>query len=286
MAQQFQSSVHSYWQALYAAFYSKRLYADVVKFWRGWGIAYLLLVISLGAIPLSARVIADFNQFFERQILYPLQHLPVLYIQNGKVLFGKEMPYVIKNDLGQIVSIVDTTGTIATINKDYPQLSILITQSTLYFRPPSVEQFLGASTAYTENKIYSYSLAAKGNGILDSQNWIKTSRINKLVKIIDVLIFPIMTLVYWSFYCIFMFVLAVIGQLLADTLLGLKLQFKQSCRLLAVAATPQIICLFLLRTEGVGFANIGWAYLGLVILYYFCGLLSVKRAQDAQDSVI
>ena len=61
--------IYNYWQALYRSFYSGRLYIDVIKRWRGFGALYLLLAISLASIPLSLRIMVDFNHYFEKKMI-------------------------------------------------------------------------------------------------------------------------------------------------------------------------------------------------------------------------
>lgn len=83
------STLSKYSKTLYASFYSSVLYADVVKRWHGMGMGYLLFLIILGAIPLSGRVIIEFNHFFKEEILFPIQSLPLLTIQNGEITYNR-----------------------------------------------------------------------------------------------------------------------------------------------------------------------------------------------------
>ncbi|HEL8434089.1 TPA: hypothetical protein U0D75_002421, partial [Legionella pneumophila] len=73
--------IYSYWQALYMSFYSKRLFVDVGKRWRGIGLIYLLLVVAICSIPFSIRIASDFNKTFNQQIIQPLLQLPTVYVQ-------------------------------------------------------------------------------------------------------------------------------------------------------------------------------------------------------------
>ena len=80
-------NIYRYFRALYLSFYAPALYVDVVKRWQGVGIGYILMVIAIGSIPLSSRIIIEFNQYFEEKILLPLQVLPKINIKKGHVLF-------------------------------------------------------------------------------------------------------------------------------------------------------------------------------------------------------
>jgi hypothetical protein len=265
-----------YWQAVYAAFYSRHLYRSVTKFWRGWGIGYLVLIIAIGALPLSTRIILELNQFFKDDILFPLEQLPKLTIQNGALVWNHAMPYFIQNKAHEVVAIIDTAGDIAQMKNNYPQCNLMITRHHLYFRPPSVSQFLNASKDYTHNKMYTYSWDAQRNGYLDSVQWIKTSGITKLIILLEILVFPFVTVFYLGLYVLFLLIFAILGQFVADICLGVSLSIQESFRLMVVAATPQILCLFLFRTANIVFPALSLVYLGLLVSYYFYAVLSLK----------
>lgn len=271
-----ESATYSYWRALYLSFYSSRLYCDVVKRWKGFGIAYLFLAIALGSIPLSGRIITQFNHFFAEQILAPFQDLPILEIKNGEVLFDKPMPYFIKNKQGEVVSIIDTTGVIHKISPAYPHLKVLVTKNEINFQPPSINQFLGATTPSSANKIYSHTLPEGSNGVFDGKIWLKTTGFSKLKIFFDLCIFPFMTLFYFAIALLFLPIIATLGQLGADVFLGLKLKFKESCRLLAVSATPMIAFFFLMRTGNFVFPGLGFIFFLILMGYFIFAMFSLK----------
>ncbi len=272
------SPVYNYYRALYLSFYASRLYIDVVKRWQGFGLRYLLIVIVIGAVPLSSRIIVEFNDFFDEQILLPVKALPTLAIKQGNVLFNKPMPYLIKNKAGQVISVVDTTGTITKINNDtYPQLKVLLSKNEIFFRPPSFKQFLNQTTSSTANRIYSHVFSTPINGIFEGEHWIKTSGISKLNTLMIVLIFPSVVLFYWAIFSALILFISTLWQLCSDVLLGVKLKFKESCRLLSVSSTPMIAFFFLIRTPNIIFRGLGFIYFILLISYFFYAMLSVKR---------
>jgi hypothetical protein len=273
------SPIYSYYRALYLSFYASRLYIDVVKRWQGLGMRYLFIAIVIGAIPLSSRIIIEFNQFFEEQILLPVKALPTLAIKNGNFLFNKPMPYLIKNKKGQVISIVDTSGAINKINDTYPQLKVLLTKNEIFFRPPSFKQFLNVTTSSTGNRIYSHVFSKTINGTFEGEHWIETSGISKLNTLVIMLIVPLVTIFYWAIFSILILFISTLWQLCSDVLLGIKLKFKESCRLLTVSSTPLIAFFFLIRTSNIVFQGLGFIYFILLIGYFFYAVLSVKREQ-------
>ena len=275
--QQVDAPIYRYWQALYMSFYRSRLYVDVAKRWRGIGILYLLLIISLASIPLSLRVMFDFNAYFNEQIISPIEHLPPLYVQNGETSFDKKMPYFIKNKTGDIVAIIDTTGTVTAITSEYPHLTVLITKDKLFFRPPKFQLFYNKSMEATGDSIYAQSLSKNSNEVFVGKDWIKSSGISKLKFMAEALVYPAMTSFIFVLYLIFMLVLGFLGQLLAWMIFNVKLTLKAAFRLFIVAATPQIFLFYLLMLTSIVFPGAGILYIALVVAYFSFAILSVRK---------
>ncbi|CDZ78337.1 hypothetical protein BN59_02647 [Legionella massiliensis] len=267
-----------YIKALYASFYSSVLYVDVVKRWQGFGMGYLLFLIILGSIPLSGRVIAEFNQFFREEILFPFQALPLLAIQNGEIIYNQPMPYLIKNNKGEVVSIIDTTGVVSEMNQAYPQLTILITKDKTLLRLPSYKQFLGLAKDNLGNPIYTRTFDKGLTGLLSGTEWINSSGISKLNTLIQILVFPCVTLFYFGVFAIVLLLLSALLQLYGDIFFSFKLPFKASCRLLAVTATPALVLFFVMRSVNFSVPGMGLVYGVLVLSYVSYGLYTLKRA--------
>ncbi|CEG57836.1 DUF1189 family protein [Legionella fallonii] len=271
------STLSQYSKALYASFYSFVLYADVVKRWYGLGIGYLLFLIILGAIPLSGRVIVAFNHFFNEEILFPIQSIPPLTMQNGEITYNQPMPYLIKNNKGEVVSIIDTTGTVSDMNQAYPQLTVLITKNKMIIRPPSYKQFLGLAKDNIGNPIYTRTFDKGLNGLLSGEEWINSTGISRLNTLMQILIFPSVTLFYFGVFGVMLLLLSALVQLYSDIFFSFKLPFKASCRLLAVAATPTLVLFFFMRCGNFAVPGMSLVYGVLVLSYISYGLYSVKR---------
>ncbi len=160
------------------SFYSGRLYVDVAKRWKGFGILYLLLVMSVATIPLSIRLIYDFNDYLNQNMIIPINKLPQLVIQNGEVQFNKPMPYLIKNDKGQVVDIIDTTGKITSFTDNYPNAVFLLLKNKIVTRMPPFKTFLNS----TSNKvtIKEQNLNPNDNEIFVGKDWLVTGKFTKL----------------------------------------------------------------------------------------------------------
>jgi hypothetical protein len=271
------STVSRYSKALFTSFYSSVLYAHVVKRWQGLGMGYLLFLVILGSIPLSGRIIVAFNHFFKDEILFPIQALPLLPIQNGEISYNQPMPYLIKNSRGEVVSIIDTTGTVSEMTQVYPQLRVLITKNKMNFRPPSYKQFLGLPKDAMSNPIYTHRFDKGINGLFSGTEWIHSTGISKLNVLMQIIVFPSVILFYFGVFGVILLLLSALVQLYSDIFFGLKLPFKAACRLLAVTATPALVLFFFVRCGNFAISGMGFVYGVLLLSYISYGLYSVKR---------
>jgi hypothetical protein len=197
-----------------------------------------------------------------------------LYIQNGDLSLDEPMPYKIKDDDGKVVAIIDNTGEISTINKDYPDLSMLITKDKLYFRQPKSLDF--SIKDEDSSKIYSQDMNQLGNEVFDAKEFVHENKIFYLRLIVLVLIYPAIFSFFCTIYTIAMFVLSMLGQTVALTLFRFTLKYKESCRLLSVAITPQILVIFTFMASGVTFNGSGVFFLILFFSYFCYALASIK----------
>jgi Protein of unknown function (DUF1189) len=266
---------YNYWQALYHSFFNSRLYVDVGKRWKGYGITYFLLLMFVVTLPVSIRVVIDFNRFFQDELILPFKQIPKLYIQNGQVKFDKPMPYLIKNKQGQVVIAIDTTGAIQSLNdKNYPYLNILITKDKLFYRFPQPKFFFGT----TPKKVDTYVTSFRGlsDSVFEGKEWVKGAGLKSLQGIFGLMIYPALAFVFFGLFLVLLLVVALLGQVAAK-LLGLTISYKQSCRLMLVSVTPAMVVLWLLLalawlTKGYGFI------IPVLLAIYFCyAVLALKR---------
>jgi len=119
--------------AFYLAFFSSQLYLDVIRRWRGLGILYFFIMLSVMTLPYSVQLMCALNKVIETKILLPIKSLPPLSIRSGEVIFHGTMPYLIKNNDGEVMSIIDTEGHINQLPAPlYPLASILVTKHNIH----------------------------------------------------------------------------------------------------------------------------------------------------------
>src|ERR1700734_1902704 len=97
---------YSIWSAFVFSFFSKDLYQDVGKKWKGTGFGYLVLIVALIWIPRAA--------WWQCQICDGLpgfvQQIPQFKIEKGVFSSSVKQPYFLLTDNSGL--IVDTTGKI------------------------------------------------------------------------------------------------------------------------------------------------------------------------------
>lgn len=271
---------YNYWQALYLSFFSSRLYVDVAKRWRGLGILYLLLLMAIITFPFALRMTIDFNHYFTKEIIEPLTKLPKLIVQNGKVSLDKPMPYLIKNDQGEVVSIVDTTGTVKTIDSTFPALSTLITRDKFIYRLPPPKFFFVTTEMKDSSPILVQSFSEQMNEVFDGKQWVETSGMER-ARILSILsIYPTIILMFSVVYLVFFLAFALLAQFLAKLFMKVSLTYKQAYRLLMVSATPQIAVLVLCVTFNWIFFGLGLLLILLLAGYFSFAVLSLKRESN------
>lgn len=268
--------VYSYWKALYYAFYSRRLYVDVGKRWRGFGFLYLLLVVCLLSVPLATRVANVYKQDINQQMVEPLLKMPTLYVQNGEISIDQPVPYLIKNKNNQVVLIIDTSNKISGFEQQYPYLTILINKNTISFRLPGLQIFQQQEQAPTTTTPIVQTLGKEVNTVFNGQQFIESSTIPSLIRITQWMLYPLIGFVLSSFFMVLFPVLAFMGQVFSNVFFSFQITYKQASRLLIVSATPMILILMLFLFMDKVFMGMGILLVGLLIAYYSFALLSLK----------
>lgn len=276
------SPIYRYWQALYCSFYDRNLYVDVGKRWKGFGLIYFLILMFLVTLPVSFRLMGDFNRFFNEDLIHPIEQLPPLIIQNGQISLDKPMPYLIKNKAGQVVSIVDTTGTITKMDPAYPFLQTLITKKKLLYRFPTPQFTLGTVLPATppEGPVSVYSFNEYTNAVFDGKYWLEFSGIRKIGAILKALIYPATAMIFFGIFATLLLAFAMMGQFIARFAFRFIITYKQSCRLLAVSVTPFMVILWIVMFANVLLAGLGIFLILLFAFYFSFAVISLKNESN------
>lgn len=290
-----------YWQAFYRSFYSARVYLDAGKRWKGFGFLYLLFVFALMIFPFAMRITYEFKSQIQAQYLNPLKSLPLLFVHDGRLFFDKPMPYLIENDLKQVVGIVDTTGIISSKTAAFPHLIALLQEKQVTFWPPSPENFMstlpllnqlarqfGGGKAALDNLFQPFDKLSVptqqqsvpypiANEVYDVNALFKKTGLNKITNLFALLVYPSFVFFVFILSLFFVLTLAMMGQLLVRLFFSFKLKYLQASRILSVAMTPAIAILWFSLFLGYPFILMGPILLILTFFYFCFGALSLKR---------
>jgi hypothetical protein len=268
--------IYGYGKALYLSFYSKRLYIDVGKRWRGYGIGYLVLLIALWSIPFSIKMALDLNTLFNEQLTEPLLAIPTIYIQNGEATFDKPMPYLIKNRKNEVVLIVDTTGQVNEFSEKYPKLTILINKDRVSFRMPGLQALGGAAAINNPNKPLVQSFGKGENLVFDGKKIVEQGAFIQWKYAGQLMVYPVITVVFFSMFLMIFLILGFLGQLFTRIFFSFRITVQQSSRLLMVATTPMMLVLLGILISNVMFPGYGFLLMVVLSVYFSLAVYSLK----------
>lgn len=269
--------IYGYWQALYMCFYSVRLYIDVIKRWHGAGLTYLLFLLMLAGVPLTLRFAHQYVHYFMDELIFPIEKMPLLVIQNGKASIDEPVPYFVKSKSGKEVIEINTQVSEMKFPKNKPNLTILVTQEKFYFRPMFGQMFSELADLQQKVNISSYSFKSNDNEVFDGQNWVKTSGIMKWKTLGVFMLYPMIIGTLFGLLLVTNFIIASIGRIIAITLIKHRIWFIQSLRLSWVAQTPAFMVVLIALSFGFTLPYLSVFFMIMTFFYFCFGVLCDKR---------
>jgi hypothetical protein len=115
------------------AFYSRSLYRDVGKHWKGVSFLYLLLLLAICWIPIMFKMHSAVSRYVADEVPKIVRQVPVITIDKGEVSIDGEMPYIITEpESDEPFIIIDTTGEYASLENTPAR--VLITKKELIMK--------------------------------------------------------------------------------------------------------------------------------------------------------
>ena len=115
------------------SFFSKSLYQDVCKNWKGVAFIYLLLLLALCWLPTMFKVHSSISQYVINDAPDIIRQIPEILILNGEVSVEGQQPHIIydpESDTPFI--IIDTTGKITSLEDT--EARFLLTKTNLIIK--------------------------------------------------------------------------------------------------------------------------------------------------------
>jgi|GEM_PF-6539652 len=260
--------IYSYWKALFLSFYSPKLYVDVVQRWKGCGILYLLFLSFVLGLLWSAKSIWDMEYTFEHFIKPNMRQVPNLMVQNGQIAIPPHIPFpnsdVFRLDAnGKLVVLVDPAGKASEAERT--EALVLMTSNLIRVHSDSGSGLMVPSMI---------QLPSDTNGEIGQK---------QLMDLVDrahdnllYLVYPFsVSVLFWTML-MSLFMFSFLGKMIAKVSFHYIISFKQSFRLVCVAASPVSIVFFLFYLLGWVNQYIGIPLLAFLSLYYFFGIRSNK----------
>src|SRR6185369_1156164 len=236
---------YSIFHPLVLSFFSKDLYRDVGKNWRGTGLLYLFLVLALFWIPTVIKGHLGFTRWIDKDAKALTQQIPPITIINGHASTNVPLPYFIKDPkTGESLALIDTRDNSEAGNTSVP---LVLTETKLI-----------TNKSATETRIY--DLSSVGNFSVDQtrvEGWLGTAR-----QWFFPALYPLGVLFSFIFRGIQVLIYALIGLLFAR-MLNANLDYQTLMRLAAISITPVLVLNLLLEFVPVHIP--GWLLLGIII---------------------
>ncbi len=233
------------------SFFSKKLYIDVGRNWKGVNILYLLLLLAVCLIPTMMNLHRGMSNFVNNEAPAIINQIPEITITDGRVSIKEAQPYyIIDPDSGKPLAIIDTTGRIESL-KDTDAYCLLTGNKVIMKK------------SNFENRTYDLSnvkaFAADGEQIT---GWLQIGG-----KFLAVAMYPFALLGSYVYRIVQVLIYAVIGLLFAS-LCNTKLSYAALVRLAVVAVTPCIIVSTILGLVGTSIPAFLYLVVALVYLFF------------------
>jgi Protein of unknown function (DUF1189) len=249
-------------QAPFLSFYSKPFYQDVADHWQVAAPPFLLVLLALSWVPFMFGVYGNWSKFMATEAPPLLEQMPVISISEGIVTAIPEGPtYVKDRTSGKVFAIIDTTGTVVSLEHD--EATLLLTRTQVVVKK-------GAAETRT------YDLSHVKRFSLDRQ------RLQRWLEVAAAWAPPSLYVLLVLFSGIYRFVQALIygavGLWFAKRR-NVAIEYSAAVRLSIMSLCPTIILKAVLQTAGITFRFYGFVLLVLGLSYLWFGV-GACRAEE------
>ena len=245
---------------LFMSFFSRSLYQDVARNWRGPGLVFLFSIVALCTIPFVLLLQSELSTLLNEEGPRIVTQMPAVRIIKGKVSIDKPEPYYIKDEKsGDPLIIFDTTGQIRTLTGS--RAAVLVSQSSL-----TVRNTAGETTTIDLSGIDGFSLDRR---IL--YEWI-----DELEGSLAFILYPFAVLFFFAFRLIEAAIFAAIASFLTRSP-GKPSDYRKHLRLAAVSMTPAMVIAAVLNIAGIALP-FWWLTSIPLVAAYFLFAVKVNRA--------
>lgn len=248
---------------LYLSFFSKSLYQDVARNWKGLCLTYLFALLALSVIPGVMKIRTNLINFFNTEAPGFVKQMPTITVKDGKVSINKPQPYYIRDEkTDKAVMIIDTTGKVTSLS--HSPAVVLVTKTSVILKTD-------------ENKARTFDLS-------DVKSLVVTRRV--IYDWMDgfqdwsaFIFYPLALFFSFIYHIIEVLFYAAVGLIFARSL-QTRLPFTSVVRLAVIAMTPSVILGTLLAILQIGVPY--WWYVSLIISTVY--VYFAVRANSGKES--
>lgn len=249
------------------SFFSKSLYQDVRKNWRGLGLLYLLMILAICWLPIFYIMHQNLQYNADHRIKELVSSLPTITVKNGEFSMDKTSPYIIKQpDTSLPFIIFDTSGKYDSL-ENTPAV-VLITKHQVMMRK-------GES-----DKIRVYNISKSNDFMLGP------AKIHNFVALFVkwwyVIAYPVVLLASFIYRIVQILIFALIGSIFVK-MLDTEIDYVTLMRLTAIAITPAIIISTIFDLTEVHFKGILFVYFIISMAYLFFAVLANTHHHELVD---
>ena len=122
-------------RAFVLSFHSKELYRDVARKWKGTGLVYLAVLLAICWAAQIVKMQFGLSHFAAGEGAVLVKQIPDITISHGEVSTNVETPYLLKDQNGRDIAIIDLTGQYSSLENTTAK--VLLTRDHLSFRDGS-----------------------------------------------------------------------------------------------------------------------------------------------------
>ena len=256
---------------LFLSFYSKSLYRDVAKNWRGMVFLYLLLLLAVSWIPTAVEAHWRFDHYAEKNLLPLVEQIPMITVKDGEVSTVVETPYfVLDPETKREIAVIDLTGEYT--SPEDIDAQILLTRNRLFMKYTNRPE----TRMYDLSGIKEFTLTQE---II--RDWIELDR-----DWLAIVLYFFVLLFSYAYRTLQALLYGAIGLLFAK-LARTRLSYSSSVRLAIIAVTPVIVIDSVREVLNMLFISTPWWIGAFVIamVYLFFGVKANSKTETPQTPI-
>jgi len=250
---------------LFLSFFSKALYRDIAKNWKGVAFSYLLLLLALTWVPVMMQFHFNLSEGISREAPQIVNQIPKITITKGELSIDAPVPYyIIDTQSGEQIAAIDTSGQTTSI--DQTRAFMLLTKKNLIMR----QRHRAETRTYDLSDIKSFTLDR------DSvMSWVQAFK-----KWFALAAYPFAVAGSFVYRVVQVLIYALIGMLFAS-ILKTTLDYDALVRLSVISITP-VVALNTLRRLLDVHVPMTWLISFVIAMIYL--FIAVKANADAEPA--